>query len=174
MRTIGVTGAATGILVSKGATAAAIIILIIIMIKEIGANPDNGLIVIVNTIIETTAKGATPTEGATAQAATEIVMIPGAAVSLTRMVGATATETTEAAVPTAETTEVAVPTTETTVATAPTARTIAATTETTAVTAPTKTTTKVGKTTVDLFLRVPEEETKVGIVLSRLDSCILK
>jgi hypothetical protein len=60
------------------------------------------------------------------------------------------------------------------VATAPTARTTAATTETTAVAAPTKTTTKVGKMIVDLFLRVPEEETKVGIDLSWLGSCILK
>jgi hypothetical protein len=171
MTTTSVTGAAIGILVSGEATAAVIIILVIIMI---GASPDKGLIVKVITIIEITAKGATPTVGVTAQAAAETVMILGAAATLFRKIGATATETAEAAVLTAETAEAAALTTETTVATAPTTETTAVTTETTAVAAPTKLTTKVGKMIVDLFLRVLEEETRVGIDLSWLGSCILK
>jgi hypothetical protein len=171
MTTVGVTGAAIGILAAKGATATIIILLAIIIIR---ASPDKGLIVKVITIIETTAKGATPTVGVTALAAAETVMTLGAAATLFRKIGVTATETAEAAALTAETAEAAAPTTETTVATAPTTETTAATTKTTAVAAPTNLTTKVGAIIVDLFHKIQEEETRVGIDLSWLGSCILK
>jgi hypothetical protein len=161
--TVGVTGAATGILAAKGAKAIVIVLLAVTMKR---ANPGKGLIVKVITITETAARGATPTVGVTALTAAETEMTLGAAATLLRKIGVIATKTAEAAALTAKTAEAAAPTTETTVATAPTTATTAATTKTTAVAAPTNLTTKVGATTVDPFLKVQEEKTKVGIDLS--------